>query len=136
MPSDALVHPDTRAALFDLIDGSVHVDHTVTAAYQETATPAGLPKGPFPLVVIYSNGGTQGHIDRTDRLVLECFAEGELSMRVLESIHASVCGWDIETPSGYLDTVSSDQTPAELPYPSETLNKSTCRLLVTTRPIE
>ena len=133
--SDVLVFPDTRAALFDLIDGETHVGQTVRAVYHLQADEYGSLLGPFPVAHIYVTGGTEGYLDRVDRVTIDVYAEGELAVNVLESIRASIRGEDIETPSGYLDRIDPDVTPADIPYQSDTLNRATATFLVTSRPI-
>lgn len=57
-------------------------------------------------------------------------------MNLLNSVLGVVVGEGVETPSGiYLDRVQVDQTPHELPYPSEVMNHAMCRLLVTVRTV-
>ncbi|QAY16066.1 tail terminator [Arthrobacter phage Elesar] len=136
MTVEALVFPDTRAALFDLIDGTTHLDESVRVVYRLQADEeTGGIKGPFPVVHVYVTGGTSGYIDRVDRATIDVYAEGEQAVNVLESISASILGSDIETPSGYLDRIDSDVTPADVPYQSDTLNRATATFLVTSRPI-
>ena len=132
---EALVFPDTRDALFDLIDGSTHLGDTVRAVYQLPADAYGTVQGPFPLALIYTSGGTQGFVDRVDRAAVEVYAPGQKAVQTLESISASIVGGDIETPSGYVDSIEPDATPADVPYPSDTLNKAVATFLVTVRPV-
>ena len=133
--SDALVFPDSKAGLFDLIDGSVHDGETVLAFYHLQADERGSLQGPFPIAHIYGSGGTQGFIDRVERRTVEVYAPGEQAVNVLESIVALVCGADIETPSGYFDSITCDGTPDDVPYQSDTLNRALATLLITSRPI-
>ncbi|QDG90704.1 hypothetical protein [Pseudarthrobacter sp. NIBRBAC000502770] len=134
--SDALVFPDTRGALFDLIDDSTHEGETVRAVYHLPADEYGSLQAPFPIAHIYgAPGGTIGYIDRVDRRVIDVYAPGEQAVNVLESITAFICGAAIETPSAYLDEISCETSPEDIPYQSDTLNKATATFLVTTRPI-
>ena len=133
--SDVLVFPDTRAALFDLIDGSTHEGQQVRAVYHLPADSYGTLQGPFPIAHIYVTGGTEGYLDRVDRATIDVYAEGELAVNVLESIRAFIRGTDIETPSGYLYRIDPDVTPADIPYQSDTLNRATATFLVTSRPL-
>jgi hypothetical protein len=133
--SDVLVFPDTRAVLFDLIDGSVHEGVSVRAVYHLPADSYGALQGPFPVAHVYVTGGSEGFVDRVDRVTIDVYAEGELAVNVLESIRASIRGTDIETPSGFLDRIDPDITPADVPYQSDTLNRATATFLVTSRPL-
>ena len=132
---DALVFPDTRDCLFDLIDGAEHLGERVKAVYQLPADAYGSLTGPFPVALIYTLGGTRGFVDRVDRATVEVYAPGQQALDTLESISASIVGDSIETPSGFLDSIEADQTPADVPYPSDTLNKAVASFLVTSRPV-
>src|SRR5690625_1542121 len=134
--SDVLVFPDARSAVFDLISGAVHDGREVTAHYQMPVTDYGSAVGPSPLAVIGTEPGAKGCVDRTDRIVVTVYGEGSApTARVAESIHASLVGTDIETPSGYLDEIQPDQPPHELAYYSEKINQVQFRIMVTTRPV-
>jgi hypothetical protein len=132
---DALVFPDTRDCLFDLINGAAHLGREVHAVYQLQADSFGTLTGPFPVALIYTGGGTRGFVDRVDRATIEVYAPGQQALDTLESIIASIIGDSIETPSGFLDSIEQDQTPADVPYPSDTLNKAVASFLVTSRPV-
>lgn len=131
---DALIFPDSRDALFDLIDGAAHLGQPVKAVYQLPANSYGAIEGPFPLALIYVTGGTRGFVDRVDRATVEVYAPGQQALNTLESISASVIGDAIDTPSGFIDGISADITPADVPYQSDTLNKAVATFLVTSRP--
>ena len=133
--SDVLVFPDTRGAVWDLINGASHVGVTVKAVYHLPADDYGSLVGPFPVAHITTEPGTQGYLDRKDRITVNVYAPGEQAMNVAQSIYASIVGDGIETPSGYLDEIQADQTPYERPYPSDTLNQAEFRVMVTVRPV-
>lgn len=132
---NGLVFPDTKLALLDLIDGATHEGETVRAVTWLQAGEYGVLAGPYPLAHITGRPGTTGYVDRVDRRTIDLYAPGEMALNVLESITASICGTGIETPSGYLDMIEVDENPEESPYQSDTLNKATVTLLVTSRPI-
>lgn len=136
MGADALVYPDVRAALFDLIDGTTHLGEPVRALYRLDTDDHGALVAPFPQVLIYTTGGTEGYVDRVDRTTIEVYAEGETAVDTLESIRASITGSDVETPSGYLDEIATRIVPADVPYPSDRLNMATAAFDVTTRPFD
>ena len=133
--TDVLIFPDTRSCLFDLIDGSTHVGETVRAVYHLQVDSYGQLQGPFPVAHVYVTGGTEGYIDRVDRVTIDVYAPGEQAVQVLESIRAFIIGEGIETPSGYLDKVEVNVTPADVPYQSDTLNRAAATFLVTSRPL-
>ncbi|WP_028265934.1 hypothetical protein [Arthrobacter sp. MA-N2] len=132
---DALVFPDTREVLFDLIDGAQHLGKPVRVVYQLPADSYGALKGPFPLALVYSGGGTRGFVDQVDRATIELYAPGQQAVSTLVSISASIIGTDIDTPSGFIDSIEADITSADVPYQSDTLNKAVATFLVTSRPI-
>lgn len=132
---DGLVFPDVRECLNDLIDGSIHLGQPVRAVWHLQADAYGALLGPFPVVLIYTNGGTERSVDRVDRVTLECYAPGTQAVNTLESVKSFICGTDIETAHGFLDGITSDQVPEDVPYASETLNKATATFMVTSRPL-
>ncbi|MDQ0102352.1 hypothetical protein J2T10_001998 [Paenarthrobacter nicotinovorans] len=132
---DGLVFPDVRECLTDLVDGTEHLDQAVRMVWHLPADKFGAIEGPFPIVLVFTNGGTQGFIDRVDRVTLECYAPGTQAVNTLESILAFICGTDIETAHGFLDSINVDQVPADVPYASDTLNQANMTLLVTSRPL-
>ena len=134
--SDVLVFPDARSAVYDLIHKAEHEGHVIDAHYQMPVTDKGDAGGPYPLAVVEMEPGSQGYLDRTDRIVVTVYGEGSApTSNVAESIHASLIGTDIETPSGYLDEIQPDQPPHELSYYSEKINQVQFRIMVTTRPV-
>lgn len=133
--SDIMVFPEARSCLFDLLDGSTHEEERLRAVYHLPVGEYGHLEAPFPIAHVYVTGGTEGYIDRVDRATIDVYAPGEQAVQILESVRAYICGEGIETPSGYLDKIESDITPADVPYQSDTLNKATATFLVTSRPI-
>ncbi|POH58267.1 hypothetical protein [Arthrobacter glacialis] len=140
--SDGLVFPDARSAVWDLLSGSVHfdpfTDSTVTVR-PVTTLPVdahGLLEEPFPLAHVRSAApGTQGYVDRVDRVAIDVYAPLETALNVLESISTYLTGRSIDTPSGYLDAIEPDELPVDVPYPSEHVRQATATFLVTTRPL-
>lgn len=130
-----LVFPDVRECLNDLLAGTTHVENVITIAWHEQADAHGYMQGPFPLVIIYAKGGTEGFIDRVDRVTLECYAQGTLAVNTLESVKAYITGDSITTAHGYLDNIRVDQVPEDVPYQSDTLNHARASFLVTSRPL-
>lgn len=131
----ALVFPDVRRCLTDLIDGSTHMGQKVRAVWYTSVDMAtGGLEGPFPLVQITMRPGAEGFLDRVDPVLLECYAPDNDAVNVLESIKASICGTDISTPNGYLDSIRVRSTPDDAPY-NDTLNKAVATFDVVSRPI-
>lgn len=140
--SDGLVFPDVLDAVWDLLSGSTHFDKftnetvTVRAVTTLPVDAYGLLEKPFPLAHIRSAApGTQGFVDRVDRVAIDVYAPLEQAVNVLESISTYLTGSDIETPSGYLDSIEPDDLPVDVPYQSEVAKLATATFLVVTRPI-
>lgn len=137
--SSVMVFPDTRDCLRDLIHNTQHVGETVRAQYHLQSTPQGGLAGPLPVVHLQlTQGGTEGFLDRADRLTLACYARaGSKSLDVLESVRASIIGWGIETPSGYLDSVRVINSPAptDSAFNSDNVDRAVMTVEVVTRPI-
>lgn len=133
---DGLVFPNVRECLTDLIDGTAHLGETVNFVWWMESDPkTGAPAGPFPLVQVIAKPGTEGYIDRVDPVMLECYSPGTSAIEILESIKASICGTDIDTPHGFLDSIRVTSTPEDGYYPSDTLNKAVATFDVVSRPI-
>jgi hypothetical protein len=138
---EALVFPDTRSAMLDLIDGTSHYSAAAGQSLQVRATwhleadSYGQLRAPFPVAHIFPPVGTEGFIDRVERILVEVYAPGQQAVQALESIRASIVGTDIETPSGFIDTITCPVVPSDVPYQSDTLNKATATFEVTSRPI-
>lgn len=137
--SSVMVFPDTRDCLRDLIHNTQHVGETVRVQYHLQSTPQGGLAGPLPVVHLQlTQGGTEGFLDRADRLTLACYARaGSKSLDVLESVRASIIGWGIETPSGYLDSVRVINSPAptDSAFNSDNIDRAVMTVEVVTRPI-
>ncbi|OMH30652.1 hypothetical protein [Tersicoccus sp. Bi-70] len=138
MPADVLVFPNTRAAITDLINGTIHLGEKVTAVWWLPTNDYGQLEGPYPLAVVTALPGTQGDYDRVDRITLEVYAPGEDAVNTLESITGVIVGDGIETEDGtYLDEVGVLSTPVDTPsqYASDTLNHAVATYEVTVRPL-
>ena len=133
---DALVFPDTRDALFDLIDGATHLGEPVKAVYQIPAGDYGEIKGPFPVALIYVTGGTRGFLDRVDRATIEVYAPGQAGSQHARIRRCIASSARTSKPRRDTSTASRpDVTPADVPYQSDTLNKAVATFLVTSRPL-
>lgn len=133
---DLMVFPNTRQGLMDLINGATHLGQEVTATWHlEANTATGNPAGPFPLIYIGAPRGVIGYIDRVDRIKLDCYAPGTLAVEILESVTASLCGTNIETPSGFLDSIQVVLAPEDIDYVSDTMNLASATFEVISRPV-
>lgn len=134
---EALEWVDARAAVQALVDGTVHHGVTVTARYEQSADAYGQPDPDAVEVIVYETpGGNIGYVDRLDEITLEVYApRGQLAKKVAESVVRMVCGSNIDTPEGFLDTVRTRTVPVEVPYQSAVLSKATTTLQVIHRPL-
>lgn len=131
---DGLVFPDVRDCMSDLVDGVEHLGEAVSTVYYLSADSYTNP-ALWPLVLIYSGDGSQGYVDRVDRVTLECYAPGTRAVDTLESITAMICGTDISTAHGFLDSVRVDLVPKDTDLQSDVLNRARATFLVTSRPL-
>lgn len=131
---DGMVFPDARQCMTDLIDGKEHLGEPVTAVWHLAADSYTNPDL-WPLVLVYTGDGTEGYLDRVDRVTLECYAPGTLAVDTLESIKALICGTGIDTPHGYLDSIAVDLVPKDTDLQSDILNRARATFLVTSRPL-
>lgn len=123
--------PESRAALFDLIDGAEHVGRTVSAYYHLTQD----FKDALPAALIYVQRGSENYLDRTDWCVVTVFAAPGEAIPVLESIRASLVDRPHETTVGYIDDVQVEQTPQDVPYVDTEVMQATATFRVTSRPV-
>lgn len=137
MTVEGLVYPDTLQILTDLLDGELHLGKPVTVAWHLEVLPDNPSqlKGPFPLLHILPPVGTEGFLDKVDRVTFELYVEQGRASQVLESIKASIVGTDLESPAGYLDTVRVVNAPTDVPYQSDTLRVARAAFDITTRPV-
>lgn len=129
----AAVYPDTRDALYELIDGREFAGRTATAYYQlgldyTTVGQAGAA------VLIYTTGGSEGAIDRVDRATVEVYAPGTKAVEVAEAIRAAIVDRPHDLEAGFIDNISTDVTPHDIPFQSELVNQARVTFLVTVRP--
>lgn len=135
--SEVLEWVDARAAMQAMIDGTEHAGVLVQARYEQSADEYGQPDPAAVEVVVYETpGGNIGYVDRLDEITLDVYApRGELAKKVAESVLRMVCGTNIDTPEGFLDTVRPRTVPVEVPYQSPVLSKVTTTLQVIHRPL-
>lgn len=126
---------DVREALLELVDGKTFAGRQVSGWFHLPADfVARATTGETPLVLIYTTGGTQGWIDRVDRATVEVFAPGTDAVQILEAIRADIVGDAHDLAAGYVDDISCDVTPHEVPFASDVVNQARMSLLVTSRP--
>ena len=129
---EGLLYPDARDALYELVDGKTFADYQATAYYQ---LPVDYASREGATVLIYTTGGTEGWVDRVDRATVEVYAPGPDAVKVAEGIRAAIVGHGHELEAGYIDEISCDITPHDVPHQAETVNLARAGYLVTTRPL-
>lgn len=133
MPALA-TYPDTREALYELIDGRVFAARTVTAYFQLQIDYQDVAQD-GAAVLIYTTGGTEGHVDRVDRATIEVYAPGTAAVEVAEAIRALIVDRPHDLTAGYVDDITCNVTPHDVPYQSEAVNLARTVYLVTSRPL-
>lgn len=124
-------YPDTREALLSLIDQKTFAGQTVTGYFQ--LTPEAFKS--LPAVLIYPLGGTEGWVDREDRLGVDVYAIGTKSLEIAEQIRSMLVAKSHSTPAGYLDDVRTETVPVDVPYPDPTYDQTQAVYRVITRPL-
>lgn len=124
-------YPYAREAIFELVDGHEFAGHT-TKAYFRLDTQF---TDHLPAALIYPLGGTEGHVDRIDRVGVDVYAIGTESLEVAEAIRSALVGRPHDTAAGYLDDVQVETVPVDVPYPDPTYAQTQMVLRVTTRPL-
>lgn len=132
MPALA-VYPDAREALYELVSGEQFAGRTVTAYFQlqldyVTVAQAGAA------VLLYTTGGTEGHIDRVDMATIEVYAPGTKAVEIAEAIRAAIVDRPHDLDVGYIDDITCTVTPHDVPYQSEAVNLARAVYAITTRP--
>lgn len=135
MSAEALVYPDTMQILTDILDGATYGTDTILVVWHLPAGAYGQLAGPFPMLHILPPRGTEGAFDKVDRFTLELYVEGRRASPLLEAIKATIVGTDLESPAGYIDTVTVVTSPEDVPYQSDTLNLARATFDVISRPV-
>lgn len=124
--------PESREAVFRLIDGTEHAGRTVSAFFV-------LNMGweaDVPVAHIYVQRGSESYIDRTDWVVVNVYAAPGEAIPVAESIRASLVDQPHDVPGvGFIDDIRVEQTPQDVPYPSDRVMQAQMILRVTSRPV-
>lgn len=123
-------YPDTREAFWQLAAAPL-TDDEITAARYFQLTADWTP----PAVQIGLPVGTEGFLERVDRVSVDFYAEGEQAGRLADAFKLRVTGENLMIDGvGLLDTVVAETVPHDVPYPSDRINVSSAVYRVTTRP--
>ena len=143
MAAEGLLFPDARLCVETYLEGLNEASpETFPLPLDVTwRLPADAFEPPYERAVVHitshPGGASQGYIDRSDQIRLDCYAPGQAALGTLSVVTALLVGDGIETPAGYLDnvTVVPGRAPVEVEFQSENLNQATSILEVVTRPI-
>lgn len=125
-------YPPAREVLMELIDGNAFDGETVTAYLR--LQPDFVQH--LPAVLIYSLGGTETYLDRVDRVGVDVYADaGTQAVDVAEAIRASIVDQPHETSLGYVDNISAETTPVDVPYADPNVSQAQAVYRVTSRPL-
>lgn len=87
----------------------------------------------LPAVQIIDFGGVEAFVERTDRIGIDVYAEGEKAGQVGEAIKSWLTG-NHDVGGITTDSVTVEITPHDVPYASDRVNLSSAVYRVTTRP--
>jgi hypothetical protein len=124
-----------RDAAFELINGRTFHGRLTLAFFQlpDDYLDVGTDKAS---VALYTTGGNEGYMDRTDRLTVEVHAPGTAAVLVAEAISSVLVngGMPHDLDVGYVDEIRLDVTPYDVPFPGGGVNQARAVFLVTYRP--
>lgn len=133
-----LTWPDTVQALFEYLNGTVHVGQQIKLIEEKPLTgPHDQEIGAEEVTVVVTlDDSAIGDVDRVDKFRFEVYANDRKTARdVAESIVAMLTvdgGW--ETPSALVDAAENRSGPAIFPHPSEHVRRFDFRTWITVRP--
>ena len=91
---------------------------------------------PVPAIHVYSVGGREDGVLRTDRIVVDCYAPGRDGAKsASEAVRALLIPGPHHTSEGLLDNVEAEVLPHLLPYASESVVRYTATYRVDVRPL-
>ena len=125
-------YPQARDAIFALLDGHTLAGHVLTVYYR-----LGVDyKSHLPAVLIYHLGGSEGYIDRTDRVGVDVYAtEGTPALDILEQIRDLLVPGPHDTSAGFIDDVAVESLPVDTPYADPAVSFAQMVVRVTARPL-
>lgn len=143
MAAEGLIFPDVRLCIETYLEGinEVAPDQFPMPLEVTWRLDANAFTPPYERAIIHiishPGGASEGYIDRSDQIRLDCYAPGQAALGTLSVVKALLVGDGIETPHGYLDsvTVVPGRAPVEVEFVSDSLNQATTILDVVTRPI-
>lgn len=128
------LYPYAREAVDELIHGNEFAGYAVRACYRLEMDSL-LPEN-LPVAVISQTGGTEGYVDRVDRVEVVVYAIGTEGLTVAEAIRSNLVGRPHDTSVGFVDDIVVETVPVDLPYPDPKYTQTQTVYRVTTRPIQ
>lgn len=134
-----LMWPDTRECLFSLLDGRQFAGHPIKVCYRLSADYLDQAKAGTAAVLIYPLGGTEGAVDRVDRLGVDVYGIGTQSMDVARAITRLLVPNPYyparhDTPVGYVDDVGIETVPVDVPFADPMITQTQAVYRMTVRP--
>lgn len=119
-------------AIYELVDEKTFAGHEVTAYLR--LQPDFVDH--LPAVLIYDLGGTESFIDRVDRVGVDVYAPaGTTAKQVAEAIKDALVDRPHETSYGYIDNITTETTPVDVPYADPNVGQAQTVYRVTSRPL-
>lgn len=115
--------PDSRKILSIKLDGATVDGHGPITVYWQLGVDFGKT---LPALHIVQLAGIDNVYERTDRFRLSYYAEGTAAREGLQAVFDLLMNtWhEADGEPGLIDTVSSEATPADVPYASDRINQA------------
>lgn len=130
-------YPSARGAIDELIHDKQLAGRTAKAYFRLPADFVDRLPEVVPVLVYPLGGGTIGAIDRVDRVGVDVYGDGPDALDVAEAIVSLVVndGMPHDLTVGYIDDITVETLPNDVPYPTPGVNQSQTVFRVTSRPL-
>jgi hypothetical protein len=126
--------PSAQHALYVFLDGVVAAGLPIVT-YKQLTVDFADTVAVEAAVLISDFGGTEDFLERTDRIGVDVYAEGDLANRVGQAISAILLGADLYVDGvGQFDTIDAEVLPHPIPYASDRINQSSAVYRIVSRP--
>lgn len=132
-------YPSARAAVDEILNGhqvGQNDAHSLKVYYHLTGDYLNELPGTVP-VLVYRLGGTEDSgYDRTERIGVDVYAHGSHTEQIAEIIRGLLVndGEPHDLTAGYIDRISVETLPSEVPYPTAPITHAQGVYRVTSRP--
>lgn len=125
--------PNARDGIARLLDGTLTSDGRAITAYVNLEVDFAQH---LPAVHVMREGGAVNGVQRTDRVGVHVYDQGNKASDVAEEICAALADRDHDAPGvGLLDRVTVASVPTDVPYYSDTISQCVASYDVVTRPL-